>query len=307
MKIVVTGGAGFIGSHVVDAYINQGYDVIVIDNLKTGTRKNINSKARFYMRDIKDAEGVLEIFEKEKPDVVNHHAAQMNVRRSIEDPKEDAETNIIGLINVLNAAVKTKVKRIIFISSGGAIYGQTTSIPTKETTMPQPLSPYGLSKYVGEQYLQLYHSLYQIPYVILRYANVYGQRQNPEGEAGVIAIFINKIIKNQEPIIFGDGEQTRDYMHVKDVVEANVLALSKGTNNTVNIGTGVQTSVNKLFSTMKKEINFPKSPIYQKEITGEVRHGALDSNKAKEILYWTPKIKIEQGIKETIKAMRENI
>lgn len=304
MKILVTGGAGFIGSHVVDAYVEQGHEVIIIDNLKTGNKKNVNQKARFYNCNIQDTAAILEIFEKEKPEVVNHHAAQMNVRHSIEDPKYDAETNVIGLINILNAAVKTKVKRFIFISSGGAIYGHAP-VPTKEVTVPKPLAPYGLSKYVGEQYVQLYHSLYQLPYVILRYANVYGPRQNPEGEAGVIAIFIDKIIKNEEPIIFGDGEQTRDYIHIKDVVAANILALTKGTNDVFNIGTRIQTSVNTLFSIMKKHMSFSKNPIHETEIKGEVKYGALECSKAKEILGWTPKIKIEEGIEKTMAIIQE--
>lgn len=304
MKILITGGAGFIGSHIVDAYIKEGHEVIIIDNLKTGNKKNLNPQATFYECDICDAKTTLTIFEKEKPDIVNHHAAQVNVRKSIEDPKYDAETNIIGLITLLNAAAKIKVRRFIFISSGGAIYGHA-QVPTKETTIPKPLCPYGVSKYVGEQYVQLYYSLYNLPFIILRYANVYGPRQNPVGEAGVISIFIDKLLKNEEPIIFGDGEQTRDYVHIKDIVTANMVALTKGTNETFNIGTGIQTSVNSLLSIMRQEIISTKTPIHKAEITGEIKHGALDCSKAKKYLAWTPKIKIEEGIKHTINIARE--
>lgn len=304
MKILVTGGAGFIGSHVVDAYLEEGHEVIVLDNLKTGNKKNLNPKARLYECNIQDEKRVKEIFEKEKPEIVNHHAAQMNVRVSIGNPKYDAETNIIGLINILNASKETKVKKFIFISSGGAIYGEAP-VPTKEEILPKPLSPYGLSKVVGEQYVLLYHKLYALPYVILRYANVYGPRQNPEGEAGVIAIFIDKLLKNEEPIIFGDGEQTRDYVYVKDVVNANILALTKAANEIINIGTEKQTTVNQLFSSIQKQLNCTKSAVHCAEIIGEVQNGALDCTKAKKILNWEYQTNLEQGIQKTVYARKE--
>lgn len=300
MKILVTGGAGFIGSHVADAYIKEGHTVVVVDNLCTGTKKNIHPEARFYPCDITDFSRLLEIFEKEKPDIVNHHAAQMNVRHSLQDPVLDVQVNIIGLLNVLSCSVKTSVKKFIFISSGGAIYGNAAEIPTPETAPAQPLSPYGLSKDTGERYVQLYFHLYELSFTILRYANVYGPRQNPEGEAGVIAIFINKMLKGEQPIIFGDGEQTRDYIFVGDVVAANLLALHTGNNQTFNIGTGRQTSVNTLFLLLQKEIHFSKKPFYSEEISGEVRDGALYITHAKNVLGWEPQVSLEHGLHLTV-------
>lgn len=308
MKILVTGGAGFIGSHVVDAYIKEGHTVIIVDNLVTGNKKNIHSEARFYPCDIADFSRLLEIFEKEKPDIVNHHAAQMNVRRSLENPLFDAQVNIIGLLHVLSCSVKTSVKKFVFISSGGAIYGNASEIPTPETAPALPLSPYGLSKYTGEQYVQLYASLYTLPFTILRYANVYGPRQNPEGEAGVVALFTDKILRGEQPTIFGDGEQTRDYISVADVVTANILALEKGVNGIFNIGTGKQTSVNTLFLLLQKEAGFSKKSLYGAEISGEVRHGALAIFHAKKQLGWEPKISLSHGLSITLEAIKnENI
>lgn len=305
MKILVTGGAGFIGSHVVDAYIKEGHTVIVVDNLSTGNKRNIHPDARFYSCDITSLSTLLEIFEKEKPDIVNHHAAQMNVRRSLENPLFDAEVNILGVLNVLSCAVKTNAKKFIFISSGGAIYGDAAEIPTPETASSQPLSPYGLSKYTGERYVQLYSHLYTLPFTILRYANVYGPRQNPEGEAGVIAIFIDKMLKGEQPVIFGDGEQTRDYICVGDVVAANILALHTGKNQIFNIGTGKQTSVNTLFSLLQKQIGFAKKAQHGKEIPGEVRHGALAIDHAKQFLGWEPRISLSQGLSMTLEAKQK--
>ncbi len=298
MKILVTGGAGFIGSHVVDAYCKAGHDVIVVDNFETGIKGNIHPKARLYSCNVMSNELKM-IFQKERPDVVNHHAAQVNVRRSVEDPVYDAKTNVIGIVNVLACSLDAKVQRFIFISSGGAIYGNA-SVPTLESYTPKPLSPYGLSKYTGEKYVEMCNSLYGLPFIILRYANVYGPRQNPKGEAGVIAIFINNMQKNQEPVIFGDGEQTRDYIHVMDVVEANLLALTRGENTCFNIGTGKQTSVNTIFSLLQTEMNFTKKAQYGEKIVGEVQHGALDINRAKKLLGWEPKIVLKQGLHMTV-------
>ncbi len=302
MKIVVTGGAGFIGSHVVDHYIGDGHDVIVIDNLITGNKKNVHPKAQYFEKDITAPDFV--VWCKEKVgmvDIINHHAAQMNVRKSFEDPLFDASANILGTINLLSFAVTANVQRFIFISSGGAIYGPAP-LPTSETHSPCPLSPYGLSKYVGEQYVQLYSKLYGIPYIILRYANVYGPRQNPKAEAGVIAIFIESMIKEKEPIIFGNGEQTRDYIYIKDVVQANILALSRGKDQIINIGTGKETTVNRLFSLLQTQIHFPKKVRFAAEIHGELRNSALTIKKAKEILGWEPKIALEEGLLLTLQS-----
>lgn len=300
MKILVTGGAGFIGSHVVDAYIDAGHEVVVVDNFMSGNKKNINPKAILLTGDI-TANDFIQVF-KDKigfVDIINHHAAQVNLRRSLHDPFSDAKINILGTLNILQLAHIFHIKKFIFISSGGAIYGHAP-LPTKETFPPTPISPYGLSKYVGERYVQLYHELYNLPYIILRYANVYGPKQNPKGEAGVISIFIDKMLNNQQPTIFGDGEQTRDYVYVKDVAIANVLALTKGENTIINIGTGKKTSVTSIFSLLKKQTGFQKSFLSCEEIIGEIRDSFLDITKAKDILNWESKIYLEQGLQLTI-------
>ncbi len=303
MKILVTGGAGFIGSHVVDAYIKEGHDVVIIDDFSTGDKKNLNQKAKIYSCDINSPE-LIEIFEKEKPDIVNHHAAQMNVRYSVEDPINDAQINIIGLLNVLNCCIKTNVKKIIFISSGGAMYGDAKTIPTPESTYPEPLSPYGLAKFVGEEYVKLFYRLYGLKYIILRYANVYGPRQNPKGEAGVVAIFIDRIIENKQPIIYGDGNQTRDYVYVMDIVEANLLSLTKGDNQAFNIGTGRETSVNELLKILLQVMNKEVKLIFEPERQGEIERGALDCTTAKNILGWQAKHTLQQGMQNTFEAYK---
>lgn len=299
MKILVTGGAGFIGSHIVEGYLKAGHTVIVIDNLSTGEIKNVHPLARFYSCDI-TSKDLLSIFEKEKPDIVNHHAAQMNVRKSLENPIFNAQSNIMGLLNVLSCAVKTNVKKFIFISSGGALYGDASEIPTPETAPVRPLSPYGLSKYVGERYIQLYSQLYGIPYTILRYANVYGPRQNPLGEAGVIAIFIDGLLKGKQPTIFGDGEQTRDYIYVADIVDANLLCLTKGQNEIFNLGTEKETSVNTLFSFLQSSLSSSLKPLYTPQRSGEVSRTALDCQNARSLLGWQPRYSVEDGIRETL-------
>lgn len=299
MKILVTGGAGFIGSHVVDAYIKEGHSVVIIDNLSTGKKNNINQNAKFYSCDINSSE-LLAVFQKEKPDIVNHHAAQMNVYYSVENPINDAQTNILGLLNVLNCCIKSKVKKIIFISSGGAMYGNAKVIPTSESAYPKPLSPYGLTKFVGEEYVRLYHRLYGLKYSILRYANVYGPRQNPKAEAGVVAIFIEKLLLSQQPIIYGDGNQTRDYVYVADVVDANILCLVKGDNYAYNIGTGKETSVNQLLEILLSIMNKKTIPLFEPPRQGEVAKGALDCTAAEKILGWTPKYSLYEGLQKTV-------
>lgn len=304
MKILVTGGAGFIGSHVVNKYREEGHTVIVVDSLVTGQEKNIHPKATFYNCDITSPK-LLEIFQKEKPDVVNHHAAQMNVRLSIEEPMYDAQTNVIGLINVLSCAVETKVKRFIFISSGGAMYGDAPILPTPEETHPTPLSPYGLAKYIGEQYVQLYHRLYGIPYVILRYANVYGPRQNPQGEAGVIAIFIDNMLSGKNATIFGDGKQTRDYVYVADVVTANSKALISGDNCILNLGTGKEIAVVELHSIIQEILLVSEKPEFAEKRHGEVFRSALNCTAAKNILGWKATVDLREGVQKTVQWFKE--
>ncbi|BAP61379.1 NAD-dependent epimerase/dehydratase [Methanococcus maripaludis KA1] len=291
MKILVTGGAGFIGSHIVDILIENGHDVSILDNLSTGNEKNLNVLAKFIKGDILDKNLDLTGFE-----CVIHEAAQINVRTSVENPTLDGNINILGTINILEKIKEYNVKKIIFSSSGGAVYGEPEYLPVDEKHSLKPLSPYGLSKFCAEEYIKLYNRLYGIEYCILRYSNVYGKRQDPLGEAGVISIFIDKMKKGETPIIYGDGNQTRDFVNVKDVAKANLMALD-WKNEIVNIGSGKKTSVNELFKIISSEIGFDKNPIYEKEREGEVYRIYIDYDKAKS-LGWIPEVELGNGIKE---------
>lgn len=301
MKIMVTGGAGFIGSNTVDALINRGDEVVVIDNLSTGFEKNINSKAKFYNIDIRNKK-IEDIFKEEKPEIVMHLAAQMDVRISIKRPIFDSEINIGGTINLLENCIKYNVKKIIYSNTGGALYGDVDEkqIPIDENYPINPMSQYGISKHTVEHYLYLYNKNYGLDYTSLRYANIYGDRQDPKGEAGVVAIFTEKMMKNENPIIFGDGEQTRDYIYVKDVVNANLLALKTGNNKSFNIGSGIQTSVLDIFSILKNELKFNGDPIFELERPGEVKYIALNSDKALKEMGWKIENNFEEGIKKTV-------
>ena len=298
MKILVTGGAGFIGSHVVDAFINAGHDVVIIDNLITGTEENINPQATFYKMDIRDKK-VIAVFEKEKIDVVDHHAAQMDVRRSVDDPIYDAQNNILGVINLLQASVKNGVKKFIFISSGGAIYGEQDYFPADEEHALRPLSPYGITKLTGEKYLHFYFHTYGLNYVILRYANVYGPRQSPHGEAGVVAIFTTKLLANDQPVINGDGTQTRDYVFVGDVVQANLKALAYNKIDYFNIGTGIEADVNEIFHQLNDLTNGQAEESHGPAKQGEQLRSVLNYQKAKDILNWSPRVNLTNGLKKT--------
>jgi UDP-glucose 4-epimerase len=305
MKILVTGGAGFIGSNVADRYIGLGHDVVIIDNLSSGKKENINPKAIFYKMDITDKK-VRNVFAKHKFDLINLHAAQIDVRKSVEDPIFDANTNIIGLLNMLQNAVKYKVRKVIYISSGGVVYGEPEKMPPSEDYPFHPESPYGITKTVGEYYIRFYAKVHGLKFTALRYSNVYGPRQNPHGEAGVVAIFSNKMLKKEELNIFGDGTQTRDYVFVGDVVEANVLALKKGDNESFNIGTGKRTSVNELYSKLSKISGYTKKPKYLSARKGELAENYLNAQKAKEIIGWTNKMDIDAGLKKTFDWIRKN-
>ncbi len=306
MKVLVTGGAGFIGSNIVDRLIADGHEVAVVDNLATGRRSNINPEASFHEISITDAEALQNAFEAERPDVVNHHAAQMDVRRSVREPQFDAETNIIGTINVIEAARAVGARKLIFASSGGAIYGEADVIPTPEDAERNPISHYGASKLAGEVYFELYHRLYELPYTILRYANVYGPRQNPHGEAGVNAIFANMMLRGERPTIFGTGEKTRDYVYVGDVVEANVLALEAGSGEVFNIGTGVQTTDREVYDAVAAAVGFDEEPIFGEERPGDVRHSCVDPSKAKRLLGWEPNVEFRDGVGRTVEYQREH-
>jgi len=297
MRILVTGGAGFIASHIADAFISQGHTVGIVDNLSSGRRENVNPKAEFFEVDIRDRDKIEGIFKSFKPEIIDHHAAQINVRRSVEDPVYDATVNIIGSLNLLELSKDYGVKRFVFASTGGAIYGDVGGL-ADESTPTAPISPYGASKRSVEIYLGYYHSVFGLEYVALRYANVYGPRQDPFGEAGVVAIFSERILSGKPCIIYGDGEQTRDYVYVMDVVEANIRALSAPV-GIYNIGTGKETSVNELVEVLKSVSGRDFSVIYDAPRPGEVRRIALKCEKANKLLNWTPRTSLVDGIRET--------
>lgn len=305
MKILITGGAGFIGSNIADLYIESGHEVVIVDNLSSGKKENINPKAKFYKADIIDA-GLEEIFKKEKPEIINHHAAQIDVRRSVEDPIFDAKQNILGSINLLQMAVKYNSKKVIFASSGGAIYGEPAYLPVDENHLIGPMAPYGVCKRTVELYLNSYRLNYKLKYTALRYGNVYGPRQDPHGEAGVIAIFIGKMMQGETPLIFGDGKQVRDYVFVKDIARANLLALNKGDNNIYNVGTAEGTSVNTLFSKLKKIIRFNKEAKYSAARKGELEKVYLKYEKIESELGWKPQVDIDEGLLKTVEFFRKS-
>lgn len=304
MNILVTGGAGFIASHIVDEYIARGHKVSILDNLSTGRQININPAAAFHEVDLRDAEAVKKIFQAGSFDVVNHHTAQMDVRRSVEDPVYDASVNIIGVLTMLECCVATGVKRVIFASSGGAIYGEQDYFPADELHPTRPISPYGVAKLTTEQYLFYYKAVYGIDSVSLRYANIYGPRQNPEGEAGVVAIFTTKLLGRQQPVINGDGKQTRDYVYVGDVVQANVLALNCEGSHVFNIGTGVETDVNHLFHHLKNLTGSSSVENHGPAKKGEQLRSVLTSNRIKTQLGWEPTVPMEEGLRRTVEYFR---
>jgi UDP-glucose 4-epimerase len=298
LNILITGAAGFIGSHIADAYIAEGHHVVIVDNLSGGVRENINPKATFYQLDIRD-EKIEEMFQKEHIDVVNHLAAQMDVRRSVADPQFDASVNVLGVLNVLENARKYGVKKIIFSSTVGAIYGEQDYFPADEEHPLRPLSPYGITKLTTEKYLFFYKAVYGIDHVILRYANVYGPRQNPHGEAGVVAIFCNKLLKGEQPTINGDGKQTRDYVFVGDVVLANVLALKHNGTNIFNVGTGIETDVNMLFCALRDHLNPSCPEQHAPAKAGEQMRSVISAEKIQRALGWKPTVLLQDGLKQT--------
>ncbi|MBN2032842.1 MAG: NAD-dependent epimerase/dehydratase family protein [Deltaproteobacteria bacterium] len=315
MKILVTGGAGFIGSNVVDEYINRGHMVFVVDNLLTGKMRNLNPKAVFYRVDVRSEE-IGEIMAKEKPDIVNHHAAQISVPASVEDPILDADINIKGLLNVLESSVKNHVKKVIFISSGGAIYGEAREYPTTESYQPRPLSPYAIAKFCSEYYLAYYKHQHGLEYTVLRYANVYGPRQIPNGEAGVVAIFMSNLLAGKQCVLnhFPEDPEgmTRDYCHVSDVARANILALERGDGDFFNIGTGKSTKTLRLFKTIYDAVrkirpDFPEGlgdPVRQEARSGDLKQSCLAVAKAEKVLGWAPQVSLAEGIRTTLEWWR---
>lgn len=307
MKILVTGGAGFIASHITDSFVNEGHQVVVLDDLSSGFEKNINPKAKFVKGNICDKELVEKLFSEEHFDVINHHAAQMDVRRSVKDPEFDANTNIIGTINLLQNAIKYKVKKFMFASTGGAVYGEQSYFPADENHPTQPRSPYGISKLAVEKYLYFYYAEYGLNYTILRYANIYGPRQNPFGEAGVVAIFSTKLLKGEQPIINGSGEQTRDYVFVGDVVKANLLTLNDTANDIYNVGTGIETNVNQLFHKLNNIIGANKEEKHGPAAPGEQMRSVITSEKLFKKFGWKPSTTLDEGLKQTVEFFRNNL
>ena len=306
MKVLVTGGAGFIGSHVADRLVQEGHEVIVVDNLYTGRRKNINRAARFYKLDIQSWR-LERVFRNERPNVVMHLAAQMDVRKSVEDPMFDAQVNVLGTLNILQQSVKHGIRKIVFSSSGGAIYGEQELYPAPETHPLKPLSPYGLSKLCGEQYLSYFQRIGGLQVVSLRYANVYGPRQDPEGEAGVVAIFIQKLLNNEQPVINGNGRQTRDFVYVEDVVEANLAVMGPETEGVYNVGTGVETSVNDLFRILVQHTGSTCKEVHGPAKKGEQLRSVIDSSKLRQELSWEPRMALSDGLKRTVEYFRERM
>jgi len=305
MKILVTGGAGFIASHIADAFINEGHSVTIVDNLSQGFEKNVNPKAKFVKADICDT-SLFELFEKEKFDVVNHHAAQMDVRKSVADPTYDANTNIIGTINLLQHSIKTGVKKFMFASTGGAVYGEQSYFPADENHSTSPCSPYGISKLSVEKYLFFYKFQYNFNYTILRYANIYGPRQNSKGEAGVVAIFTTKLLAGEQPVINGSGKQTRDYVYVGDVVKANLLALKDNVCDIYNVGTEKETDVNELFNKLNKITESNKEEKHGPPAPGEQMRSVITSEKLFKRFNWKPSTTLDEGLKATVEFFKNN-
>lgn len=306
MRILVTGGAGFIGSHLVDELIARKYSVCVIDDLSSGDKKNVNKKAKFIRMDIRDKNlaGIVMAF---KPNTVFHFAAQIDPRLSVVDPSFDADVNIVGSLKLLEASRRAKAEKFIFSSSGGAIYGGAKKIPTTENYIPHPFSPYGASKHSFEEYLHCYFHIYGFSYAALRYANVYGPRQSGKGEAGVVAVFTKKMLHGEQPIINGNGRQTRDFVFVSDIVRANVLAMSPKAKGIYNIGAGVEISINQIFFKLRDLINPSFKAQYGQGKKGEERRSCLDAKKAKKELGWKPSVGLDKGLEKTVDWFRPRV
>lgn len=304
MKVLVTGGAGFIGSHAVDLFLKHGFEVVVVDDLSSGRMSNLDARAKFYQADIRSP-ALREIFLAEQPDYVSHYAAQIDVRRSVVEPFFDAEVNILGSLNVIECAREVGVKRFVYISSGGAAYGEPEYLPCDEDHPINPLSPYGASKHAVEHYLFLYHWMYGLDYTVLRFPNVYGPRQDPNGEAGVVAIFTGRMLSGEPVTINGDGEQTRDFVYVEDCAASNLLAVTTPhENGFYNIGSNRGTSINELFFMLKELTGYTLSPHYGPPKPGETRFIYLTAEKARQKLGWEIAHTLEEGLRKTADYFR---
>ena len=307
MKILITGGAGFIGSHTVDALIaTKAHDLAVLDDLSSGKHERLDPGVRFHHADIRNGDEVRLIMDREHPEVLMHLAAQMDVRKSVAEPAFDAEVNIGGFLNLMEAGREKGLKRVIFASTGGAIYGEQENFPCDERHRCRPVSPYGVSKLATEAYLLFYKTQYGIDYVTLRYSNVYGPRQDPHGEAGVVAIFCARILAQQPCTIYGDGEQTRDYVYVGDVARANLAALNTPASGAFNIGTGVETSVNELFRSLAMIAGTSEPPMFAPMRPGEQRRSVISPARAAAELGWQPEVTLEEGLKRTFESFKSN-
>lgn len=303
MRILVTGGAGFIGSHIVDLFIAAGHHVAVVDNLHTGKLSNLNSQATFYRVDIRDAQALAEVFQREQPEIISHQAALADVRGSLQDPATYAQVNIVGSIHLLELARQHGVRKFIYASTGGAVYGEPEYLPVTEDHPINPLDPYGASKHAVEHYLFLYRHNYGLDYVSLRYPNVYGPRQDPMGEAGVVAIFTGRMLAGQPCTINGDGKQQRDFTYVTDIARANLLAAERGS-GIYNIGSGIGTDVNTIFALLKEAAGYTLPPNYGPPKLGEVRRTYLDASKAQRELGWHPEVPVAEGLRRTVEYFR---
>lgn len=303
MKVLVTGGAGFIGSHIADALIEKGHEVTIVDNLLMGRMENVPKAARFFLMDIRAAE-IEKVFDLGRFDAVFHLAAQMDVRRSVEDPIFDAGVNVLGSLNLIRSAVRTGVKKVVFASTGGAVYGEQEVFPCDETHPTRPVSPYGITKLCVEKYLYYYALEFGLKYTVLRFANVYGPRQNPHGEAGVVAIFTSRLLSGAQPVINGDGRQTRDYVYVGDVVQANLKALGHPENEAFNVGTGVETDVNRVFDLLNRHTGGKASEQHGPAKPGEQMRSVISHGKIKDVLGWEPRVGLEEGLKRTVDYFR---
>ncbi len=308
MKILVTGGAGFIGSHVADAYIAAGYEVAILDDFSTGSEANVNREAKVLRIDVRNKEGVAAAIAAFRPEVVNHHAAQSEVPKSVADPGFDAMVNVVGGLNVLKASVDAGARKVVFSSTGGALYGEPDVIPADEDHPVRPLSPYGTSKLSFEHYLGTFHRTYGLEYTVLRYANIYGPRQDFHGEEGrVIAIFASRMIAGKPVTIDGDGEQARDMLHVADVAAANIHALYRGAGGTYHVSTGIPVTINELFRKLTILTDYKLEPNFGPRRKGDVFRIALDNTRARNDLDWEPKIDLEEGLSQTVEYFRHKV
>jgi len=308
MKILVTGGAGFIASNLVDNLISQGHDVVIIDNLVTGKKENINPKATFFKEDICNADGLDKIFSEEKPDIVNHHAAQVDLRRSVKEPLYDAQINILGSLNLINLSSKYNVKKFVYASTGGAVYGEPRYLPVDEKHPIDPQSQYGVSKHTVEHYLFVFKQTNNLDYAVLRYPNVYGPRQDPHGEAGVVAIFTEQMLDGKQPTIFGDGTKTRDYVYVDDIITANINVMFKSISSQdeiYNIGWGKEIKDIEIFESVRDALGLDVKPVFDEKRPGEIDRICIDNTKAGKGLDWSPKVKLQEGIKLTTNFYKE--